>query len=780
MRTSGPATQEEPAMSRTPHCPSLLVPLVASLSFALAPFATAATPTTTPSARPNVLLILADDMGFSDLGCYGGEVDTPRLDALASDGLSFSHYRTSPMCVTTRAAILGGMEYNLAGQNDLTRAVPIARTLAKSGYRTALSGKWHLGGMPTDPHMGFGHFFGFTGGQTNCFTGGDDWFRDGQRFTNYGKDFYATDAFADYAIEQIDAADKADQPFFVFLAFNAPHVPLQAPEAEVRKYLDRGEYDDGYVAARKRRMERMVKLGLIPADTEFVPPESDVLPWDLLPPAEKRFQAMKQAAYAAMIDRLDQNVGRVVDDLDRRGQLDNTLIVFASDNGANWVGIDSDRDAVPWDRESRDNPYRQFTSSDGWGYVNNTPFRWYKQTGFEGGVASPLIVHWPRGVSLPKGTRLDQNVTLWDLYPTFLQAAGLTYEPDDPRTRPLMGEPLQPLFADENAPGRDFFISSFTISRGVIMGKYKLTTWLTRPWELYDLETDRVEAHDLMKEKPDVAAKLLATWDAYVKDAGNLGPGWNPEPGQTVYWNHQRMMGGLTRVLPLISDPAAPVDTAVEMQFAGDVVFVDRNGKDLKGRIRLMQYGRDEEVWSADPTPADLVDPRTLRFVIPKLSPSTSVLLPLGRRPGPIQGRENGQRLPRATRRRLRLAVHDRADRLNVPGATTQRVVEDHFSVRSGRSHYTLCSGTRRRGAFVDGAAHLSAARRICRRSRRIRRRRGAFVGGAAHSSEARRIRRRRGAFVGGASHSSAARRICQWRGAFVSGAAHLSAARRI
>ena len=578
--------------------------------------------------RPNVVVILADDLGYSDLGCYGGEIDTPHLDRLAAEGAWFSHYRTSPMCVTTRAALLSGMEYHMAGKQRMDRGIPLARLLKDGGYRTIISGKWHLAGDPTDEHMGFDDFFGFLGGQTNCFTAGEGWMKDGEPFNDVPADFYATDAFTDYAIEHVAEAVDAGEPFFLYLAYNAPHVPLQAPEASVRKYLDSGLYDDGYSAVRQRRIDRLIEKNLVGADNTFPPPTSDVLPWDLLPQSEKDYQVMKQAAYAGMIDRLDENVGRLLADLEARGVLDETMIVFASDNGASYVGIDSDRDAVPWDRTA-EHAYRQYTTSNGWGYANNAPFRYYKQSGFEGGLASPLIVRWPGGVKVPAGTLLHQAVRVWDLYPTITQAAGVAYDPaSGENLRPLMGEPLQPILADADAPGHDGFVSSFTISRAIIRGKWKATSLLTRPWELYDLEANRTETDDLAGSMPEKLAELTADWDAFVAEAGNVDPTWNPEPGEMVYWMHQRMLPGLASLSPKISEPAASPDANLTMNFTGDVVFTDANGADLTGRIRLMRYGQEDEVRSVDPTPAHLDGPRTLRFdATPPLEPGAMYYL---------------------------------------------------------------------------------------------------------------------------------------------------------
>ncbi len=604
---------------------SRLLPAVAALAAALL---STCLPNASASAaeRTNVIVILADDLGYSDLGVYGGEIDTPVLDDLAAEGLQFSHYRTTTMCVTSRVALLSGMEYHLAGKQAMTQARPLANVLNQSGYRTIAVGKWHLAGTPTDEHNGFDRFFGFLGGQTNCFEAGPDWIKDGKPFVDVPSDFYSTDAFTDYAIEEIDSALDADEPFFVYLAHNAPHVPLQAPEANIRKYLDRGVYNDGWLPIRTQRIERLIKLGLIGPDNTFPPPTSDVEPWHLLTQQEQKLETLKQAAYAGMIDRLDEKTGDLLDHLEAKGILDETLIIFASDNGADFVGIDTNFDALPWDR-STSHAYERFTGSNGWAYANNAPFKWYKHAGHEGGIAAPLIVRWPAGIETAAGTLLHQNVRVWDLYPTILQAAGVTHEPTG-QERPVAGKPLQPMFVDADAPGYDRFISSFSYTRGIVDGRWKLASMFTNPWELYDLETDRTETKNLAASNPQKLAEMIAIWDAFVEEAGNVPADWNQPRGETFYWMHQRMPPGLASVSPKMSEPDAPLDAKLTMTFIGDIEFKDEKGVGMDGTIRLMKYGQVEPVWVVDPTPAHLSGPRTLVFdQTPLLEPESMYYL---------------------------------------------------------------------------------------------------------------------------------------------------------
>ena len=576
-------------------------------------------------SKPNLIMILADDLGFSDLGCYGGEIETPNLDRLAAGGLQFSHYRTSAMCVTTRASLLTGMEYNMAGKQAMSRGIPIARALGDGGYQTIISGKWHEAGDPTENRFGFQNFFGFLGGATDCFNGGGDWRKDGKPFKNFGADFYSTDDLTDYAIEKANASMDANKPFFLYLSYNAPHVPLQAPEAEVRKYLNKGVYKNGWDPIRRARTAALIKRGLVdPATPVTAPIGADVEPWNLLTKGQQTTEELKQATYAAMIDRLDQNVGRLIADLEKRGQLDNTLIMFASDNGPDYEGITARPGTIPWDRTTTGSR-AHLTGSNGWAYANSTPFRLYKHSGNEGGLASPFIVHWPKGVAVAAGTVLHQDVRLWDIYPTMIDAAGLTYNPNkEANVRPLMGETLAPIFADAKAPGHDGFISSYEFTRSLISDKWKLASFVDSPWELYDLENDRAETTDLAAQQPKVTAEMIGKWNDFVKEAGNVAPSWNPEPGtETKYWLDQRMNPLVAGQTPKVSQPDVPTDTVITIKFAGDIDFKDAKGVGMNGKLTLMKYGQDKPVWEFDPTPANLVNARTLRFNNPKLEPNS-------------------------------------------------------------------------------------------------------------------------------------------------------------
>ena len=405
------------------------------------------------------------------------------------------------------------------------------------------------------------------------------------------------------------------KPFFIYLSYNAPHVPLQAPEAEVRKYLNKGVYKNGWNPIRRARTANLIKRGLVDAATPVTPPVgADVEPWDLLSPAQRENEELKQATYAAMIDRLDQNVGKLVADLEKRGQLDNTLIMFASDNGADYEGITAKPGTIPWDRKAT-GARSHLTGSNGWAYANTAPFRLYKHSGTEGGLASPFIVHWPNGVKVPAGTILNQDVRLWDIYPTALGVAGVPYNPNnEPKVRPLMGQSMTPIFADAKAPGTDYFVSSYEFTRGLISGKWKLSGFEDSPWQLFDLENDRAETTDLAAKEPKVLAELVAKWNSYAAQAGNVAPSWNPPAGdETKYWLDQRKSPLLVEATPKFSQPDVPTDVVITIKFAGDIDFKDEKGVGMNGKLTLMKYGQDKPIWEFDPTPANLVNARTIR-----------------------------------------------------------------------------------------------------------------------------------------------------------------------
>ncbi len=280
--------------------------------------------------RPNIVLIMADDLGFSDLGCYGSEIETPNLDRLARGGLRFNQFYNTAKCHSSRICLLTGLYMFQAGNETMDKGVTIAEALRPAGYHTMMVGKWHLQGEPTD--RGFDRYFGHLSGATNFFTGDDTFRLDGKTFEVPEQGFYTTDANTDYAIEFLDEAKQAEKPFFLYLAYNAPHYPLHVKEADYRKY--EGRYNEGWDVVRQRRYEKQQSLGILPADVKLSPRPDDVRAWDSLSEDDKKWESERMAAYAGMVDCLDQNIGRLVDHLTKNNLIDNTIIMFCSDNGA--------------------------------------------------------------------------------------------------------------------------------------------------------------------------------------------------------------------------------------------------------------------------------------------------------------------------------------------------------------------------------------------------------------------------------------------------------------
>jgi arylsulfatase A-like enzyme len=572
---------------------------------------------TNAQKKPNIILIVADDLGYSDIGCFGGEIQTPQIDKLAENGARFNKFYVSPMCVTSRVAILSGIEYVAAGRNNFPKGVSIAHLLRNEGYATSLVGKNH--GMPklkignSDTDFGFDHFYGFIGGQINSFTGKGNvkWQDDGKIFPNTAlpKDFYATNNFTDYAIQYMKEAIDNDKPFFSFVAYNAPHSPLDAPEENVRKYYDPENgvnvYKEGWDKLRVDRLNRMKKMGVIDGDVELSEQGVEIPDWNLLPERsknpwdlQKNFEALSRSAYAGMVDNLDENIGRImafIEDPNQDGnkadsELDNTIIIFISDNGGCYAGSYTDRNAVPW---SRDNG--GFTTNYGWATLSNTPFRYYKHASHEGAIRSPMVMHWPEGLKLKKNSINSEMLSLWDFYPTFLELAGATY-PDDKKA--LMGKSFLPLLKDEKFKSEDFFISTFYRSKGIIKGDWKLVSYFDSPFELYNLKKDPSELHNVANTCTKKHKKLLSAWNNYTKTHGfENNDQWNMPTGETTRgWGFDKMSKGLVKTTPEYMSDQVAIDQKLTLTFESKITFSGTQGKS----IRLQKYGNSEIIWSKD------------------------------------------------------------------------------------------------------------------------------------------------------------------------------------
>jgi arylsulfatase A-like enzyme len=503
--------------------------------------------------RPNIVVLFADDMGFSDIGCFGSEIETPNLDGLASNGLRFSHFYNTGRCCPSRASILTGLyphqadighmagETGVKGYRDRLsfNAVTLAEVLAAADYHTIMTGKWHLGwrdeGCPTA--RGFQHFYGTRGfidsyftvvPKTEIYLGEKLVLPVTEKPVNHLKpqeEWYTTDVFTDYALHFIDEVRKQDdKPFFLYLAYNAPHFPLHAKLEDVKKY--RGRYREGWSKFRQQRHERLIELGVLNRDWPLS--NLDVPDWDTLTKKQRDDMDFKMALFAGIVDRLDQNVGRVVDHLKKIGELDNTLLIFVSDNGGTketgLFGIKGDRNTV----ESYDSWARVggWSSSygQGWANLSNTPFRRYKRENHEGGVSAPLVIHWPAGMKA-KGEMRHQVAHLIDLMPTFVEVSGAKYPQEfkGKEIQPMQGRSLTPFFDSAKTEPRTLFWEHEG-NRAIRDGDWKLVGTRGQPWELYDVARDRTELNNLATERSERFTKLKGTWDTWADRVGVLTP----------------------------------------------------------------------------------------------------------------------------------------------------------------------------------------------------------------------------------------------------------------
>ncbi len=457
------------------------------------------------AARPNILLVMVDDMGFSDLGCYGSEILTPNMDRLAANGVRFSQFYNTAKCHSSRVSLLTGRWCRQAGDEGMQRAVTIPEVLKPAGYFTAMTGKWHLSKEPTD--FGFDRYFGHLSGATNYYRGDKTFRLNGKPFTVPEKGFYTTVANVDHAIEFLGDARASKKPWFLYIAFNAPHAPLQPLEVDYKKYL--GRYDAGWDTIRAARVAKQKQIGLLPADTTESPRPEHVRAWDQLTPEQRAWESRRMSAYAGLIDRVDQEMGRLLVDLTEAGELDNTLIVFVSDNGA-----------CPFDRGNPDpksepfDPDTRWGDSTGWAWARNSPFRFYKQNQFEGGISSPAIVHWPAGLKQKPGSVVSSPAHLVDVLPTFSEIAGAKVPDTFPgrEPAPLAGISLAPVLAGKELTQRPPIHLLFASDRGLRDGEWKLVSFQSQPWELYHLATDRTELHDVAAQHPDIVARMVKQW----------------------------------------------------------------------------------------------------------------------------------------------------------------------------------------------------------------------------------------------------------------------------
>lgn len=569
--------------------------------------------------KPNIILIVADDLGYSDISSFGSEIKTPNIDQLAENGARFNKFYVSPMCVTSRVAIISGMEFNAAGKNNIPESTSIAALMRDNGYTTSLVGKNHglgklkIGNAATD--FGFDHFYGFTGGQINSFTGAGNvkWQEDGRIFDHkeLPKDFYATNNFTDYTIKYMDEAIQKEKPFFSIVSYNAPHSPLDAPEENVRKYYDPKNginvYEKGWNQLRVERFERMKEMGIIESDTQLPELGVEVPNWDLLPKTSNRswelqqdFEALSRSAYAGMVDNIDVNVGRIISFLkdpnqdgdQKDSQLDNTLIIFISDNGGCYAGLHTNRAALPWSQEKRG---AGFTTNYGWAALSNTPFSSYKHGSGEGAIRSPMVIHWPAGLQLDKNSINKEMLRIWDLYPTFLELAGANLPKDQ---KEIMGKSFLPLLQNQDFEEEQFFVSTFYRSKGIIKGDWKLVSYYDSPFELYNLKDDPTETTNVHKKHQVKYAQLLKAWNNYAKKEGfSEDKRWNrPSGNKKRGFGYDRINSLMVKTAPEYMESNVSVNQKLSFTFSGSISF-----KGTKGRvIRLQKYGETKILWSKD------------------------------------------------------------------------------------------------------------------------------------------------------------------------------------
>ena len=525
--------------------------LLVLLSLSLGNFAIAAVPT-----RPNIILIMVDDMGFSDIGCYGGEIQTPSIDALAAGGVRFSQFYNSGRCCPTRATLLTGLHPHQVGIGHMTNppnstrgyskppayqgylnrnCVTIAEVLKEAGYATLMTGKWHLGHNERERwplQRGFQKYFGCIAGATRFFypehprgmTYGNENIQSPESTTD--RPFYTTDAFTDYAIRFIDEHPKQqDSPFFLYLAYTAPHWPLQAHEEEIAKY--RGKYMIGWDNLRKQRLARQIESGLMPDDAKLSPRDSSVPAWESLNAEKQKEMDLKMAVYAAMIDRVDQNVGKLVASLKKDHLYENTLIMFLSDNGGCAEGGTLGRGEF-FDVDKRNleggNSY-----GTAWANASNTPFRLYKHFAHEGGTATPFIMHWPKRIK-PRSEWYRDPAQLIDLMPTILETAAATYPESfaEKRIHPLDGISLLPAAVGKPLDRRMPIFIEHENNAFVRDGDWKLVGRGVSPaaglqrnkWELYNVKDDRTELVDVSTDQIVRVDFMSAQWEAWAKRVG--------------------------------------------------------------------------------------------------------------------------------------------------------------------------------------------------------------------------------------------------------------------
>jgi len=475
---------------------------------------------TTPEEKPNIILILVDDMGWSDIGCYGSEVQTPNLDRLASEGIRFTQMHNTSKCFPSRAALQTGIYaqqngYHKSYKQPLANCVTLGEVLQTAGYRTLWSGKHH--GVETPVDRGYDRYYGLREGACNHFNPGPQregeakpaqkrpdrpFFVDHVKFQPYSppKDFYTTDYFTNYALDWLDEYKEEENPFFLYLAYTAPHDPLMAWPEDIAKY--RGKYKEGYHAIRSQRYTRQKQLGLV--DDRYILSEETHDEWNSLSDSLKDVEDLKMAIYSAMTDRVDQKIGEMLDKLEQIGKLDNTMILFMSDNGGSAEVVN-----IPGDGNI--GTVGHWTSlGKNWANVSNTPFRFYKNYSFEGGINTPMIAWWPKGLKARNMiSRFPSHFI--DIMPTLVEISGANYplEFNEQEIVPMQGMSLLPVLQGERVERTKPLFWEWQKGRAVRDGNWKLVVYgHDAPWELYNIQEDPTETNNLADSNPEIVKKM--------------------------------------------------------------------------------------------------------------------------------------------------------------------------------------------------------------------------------------------------------------------------------
>jgi arylsulfatase len=513
--------------------------------------------------RPNILLVMADDMGWTDLGSFGSEIDTPNLDALARQGVKFSGFYASVSCSPTRSMLLTGTDNHIAGLGNMgemllpeqigqpgyeghlnNRVASLAEIVRDNGYHTYMAGKWHLGHSPASyPHArGFERSFSMLLGGASYWS---DMFGmlaetepvaeyviDDQRLEKLPKDFYATRSYADFVMDAIRENRGDGQPFFAYLAFTSPHDPMHVPEPWLSKY--RGQYDDGYEVLKERRAARAKELGLIPDGARAPDRYHALAPWESLGEEEQALGARGMEVYAGMVDNMDYHFGRVVKFLKDIGEYDNTIVIFLSDNGPNpWYSEDYPGNlGSEWFAQfdnSIDNlgqPMSHYAYGMGWGSASAGPLDRFKMTVAEGGIRVPLLIAGP---NVKGGRQVDAFAYVWDLMPTVLEYAGVEHPTlfQGREVEPIRGRTMTGVLSGSTDAvyGEDDIVGGeMQDGKWIRQGSYKAVSvappYGSGTWQLYDVVNDPGETRDLAAEQPEMLSKLQTAWDQYAQEVG--------------------------------------------------------------------------------------------------------------------------------------------------------------------------------------------------------------------------------------------------------------------